>query len=59
MLEDKVELFNILNQEFLRVINLKEHIILRKDFGIMYLYRRNGEIVYDVMFVHDLTIEKV
>ena len=58
-MEQNVELFNFHNQESLRVINLKDYELVNEDFGKIYIYRRDCEIVYDTIIIKNKKVEKV
>ena len=59
MLLEYVELFNLYNQESLRLIKMNYYKVLNDDFGKIYIYRRDCELVYDTIIIKSNKVEKV
>ena len=56
---DMIELFNSYNQEYLKRIYMVAYKESSKDLGRIYMYKRNSELVYDVIIIRDQGVEKV
>ena len=54
-----VELFNFYNQESLKVINLSIFNVISLDFCTIRLYKRDFDLVYDVIQVGESNVYKL